>query len=271
MSCTLTLSWPETSWKDKIESFAGKDATVDLTKIGFFEPYQLTAIRCYFDYLLEPERGLTLKVSYPECYEAKEYAGRMGLFEGMPDYAYDKNKHHSLDFYPLRKIEKELETESIATEVYGVIRNAGAPIYNNLQETIVELIDNILFHSKETGYIAAQAYKAHNRPRLQISIRDIGIGIAASYLKNPKFSHLSEFEIFKDSFEELNTSIDLKGRGQGLHVAKEFIKGCNGTLVIKSGPFKAYLTPDRPLAFSAYDSIGTIGTSIYMEVPYDPT
>ena len=193
----------------------------------------------------------------------------MGLYEGT-NYTYPYNQHISNQFIPLTKIESD-DNNSIAEKIYEVFRAANAPMMDNLMSSITELIDNVFYHSQKdygtgSGYVCAQVYKSRQNPRLVVSVRDIGIGIVGSYQQR-KSDDRDGLEIFRKSFEELNSSTEDPYRGLGLSHAVEFIKGCSGFFSINSGPYQAIIPQEGYLAISQL-STEKVGTEIHMEVPF---
>lgn len=266
----MILEYPVNLWKEKIDLFFGQKIAIDLSQIGFFKPEMLADLKCYIDYIYLTKE-IKPDIIFPEDPGAKDYAGRMGLFDGIPDYTYQKNKRESDNFIPLHKINSD-NNDSIADAIRTIFSNSGAPHYDGLTTAISELLDNMYYHSKTEygtgwGYVSAQVWANAWPATLEVAVRDVGIGIVNSYVNRNRVS-AGSIDVFKNAFEDLNSSTGDRGRGQGLTHVINFLKNSNGSLDLKSEDYYAHINSSGELKFSKLGSY-TLGTKIIFRLPYD--
>lgn len=98
------------------------------------------------------------------------------------------------------------------------------PVYgdrNRLKQVFINIIDNALKYTPESGMVGVQVYQDFKENMIKIIVADNGCGIATEDI--PKI---------KDKFYKANQKVN--GSGIGLAVADEIIKLHNGTLEIDS-------------------------------------
>ncbi len=98
-----------------------------------------------------------------------------------------------------------------------------------LRQVLFNLINNA-FKFTEEGFVSLEVRSVEsdlNKERIQFVVRDTGIGIVETEIKN----------IFKD-FVQLNTDMNStrKGMGLGLSICKQIVEGQNGEIRVDSEP-----------------------------------
>lgn len=243
---------------------------INLERWNYVRPYELVRIRSIID--LANEMNLSIQITPPLSVDVKDYAARMGLFEGT-GFQYPYNKNNSVTFFPLIKItnDRNEEVYEECRKVFG-LSNATANYVNRLSDAFVELADNIYYHSGTTensgwGYIHAQAYLQAGVIRLGLS--DVGVGVYGSYERTGQLRGRTEEQLTKDVFEELESSLNpgpKKGhRGLGLHEVKEFIDRHTGLLVMRTG--NVTVNANQVGIYPQPSGFKTEGTWIQMRVP----
>ncbi len=246
------------------------DVTLDLSEWSTTKSVYLVRTRCLIDYLLR--QNVVPKILWPQNISAREYAGRMGLFEGT-DYIYPLNQHEPQSFFPLYKIENDW-TEFLYEECHRVLSLSNVPrnYINSLADAFTELANNIYYHSGEKentgfGYVHAQAYPKGQY--IHISICDLGIGVYGSYERRNKVRGRPEYEVVRDAFNELDSSLNeapgVGHRGIGLSIVRDFIVQHNCTLWMWTGKTNVCLSKNG--IFTGTNSFNFKGTLIEMKVP----
>jgi len=96
---------------------------------------------------------------------------------------------------------------------------------DRVQQVLVNLIDNAIKYSNETGPVVVSTKRLPDRVR--VSVKDKGIGIAAP-------EHTRVFEKFYRSDPEL-THLPA-GTGLGLYICRELVRRMGGEIGVKSKP-----------------------------------
>lgn len=247
-----------------------KKLCLDLSQVSFVRPLDLVYWQCIIDLALD--LGIPVTGKAPKNDDYRHYCGRMKLFEGTA-YEYSYKEHESSNFFPLKKITSEGDI-SIHESCQKVFSQANAhPVYiDRLAEAIVELSDNIYWHSGEKletgwGYIHAQTYP--QKGDIRVALADVGIGFYKSYERAEQVRGRSEEQIIKDSFQLQESSLNpVPGRGErgiDLNEAWAFIKKNTGFLKIESGKSSVTVTQvdmiSNPLPYEVN------GTIIDLRVP----
>lgn len=251
--------------KSKILQNLSSDIILDLSKFSFFFPEHTTQIRCLIDLSKSNNNGIK-SIIPPESSAPKDYAGRIGLFEGT-NYQYPYNKQEAAKFFPLYKINSD-SNETLIEKFVTVFTNTKIPINycRDIAETFSEIADNVYFHSGQTykagsGYACAQIING----KVHKAVCDLGIGFYNSYKNNGTLKNRDEEQILLDSVEELVSSLKDPVRGIGLFQAKEFIQGHGNCLEISTGNYRLRVSK-RDVTVQKLD-IPFDGAIIKMEIP----
>jgi signal transduction histidine kinase len=95
-----------------------------------------------------------------------------------------------------------------------------------LREVLSNLIDNALKYTPTGGFVDIDVELLANPPRIQICIRDTGLGIPAEDLD----------KLFTRHYRGIQAQGTIEGTGLGLAIAKELIDRMQGKIVIASPP-----------------------------------
>ncbi len=243
---------------------------LDLSLIGYIRPHLLVRLRTIID--LAVNCGLRVRISPPVRTDYRDYAGRMGLFEGT-DYNYPYNRNEPHTFFPLLKInnDRNQQVYEDCMRVLG-LSNVTSNYLRLVVDAFVELADNIYFHSGTAentgwGYIHAQANPLAGDIRLGLS--DVGIGIYGSYERTGQLRGRNEVQVMSDIFNELESSLNLipgRGyRGVGLYEVQNFLTQHTGHLKVMSG--NVTVDVNQMGIYTVTNAFRTEGTWIQMRVP----
>jgi hypothetical protein len=104
---------------------------------------------------------------------------------------------------------------------------------------LAEICQNIVDHSESEGFVAAQYYPpARGRGMVRLAVMDVGIGVRRSLASR----YASRFEDGWDdrkavrlAFQRWVSRFDEPGRGLGLKLVAEMVRGWGGRLLLRSG------------------------------------
>lgn len=242
------------------------NVVLDLSKINFLLPEQSVHIRCLIDLCKENLNVGNRSIILPVGEDAKNYAGRIGLFD-KTDYNYPLKKHDSNKFFSLHRIDSD-SNDDLREQFITIFSNMKIPknYCADIADNFVEIADNVYFHSGQKyktgwGYACAQIIKN----QIHIAVCDVGIGFYNSYKNNGTLKNRTEEQILKDSINELVSSLNDPVRGIGLFEAKEFIQRHGNCLEIKTGNYKLCVSKENINVLKLDNFFD--GAIIKMEVP----
>jgi len=251
-----------------ISGGAVQRVTIDLTKIGWFNPIDIVRFKCLLQ--LAHEHSVTAKVIPPSKIEAANYARRMGLLpssKGVPSVA-------GATFFPLYEVRGD-SNSALFDELVRVF-GPEQPSVNWAPEVaaaLIELADNIFYHAGTTlssGWGYAHAQKLPNAKKIAVGIADAGIGYTASYRRTGQDRGRSPKQIVEDSFKLQESSLNLPGkpphRGIGLFSVNDFISGFEGTLRLCTDNVSAEIVGKSPLRVGELPYY-VCGTWVSLEIP----
>jgi ABC-type transporter Mla MlaB component/anti-sigma regulatory factor (Ser/Thr protein kinase) len=119
------------------------------------------------------------------------------------------------------------------------------------KNVIAELCHNIVDHSGDRGYLAAQRYTNHKQDRkfAVISVCDLGIGIRESLAARYDVSSWSHGMAISNAVKK--TFSRDTARGLGLYVVRTICDDCDGTLHIRSGDSRVYFRGNRSKVYNS--------------------
>jgi len=238
---------------------AGAYNTIDLKDITFIDPFGMVGILEIGRYFksLNTDRTLLL----PKSENVLKYLERMDFFKycglyftGQSDDTniIDKyfRKSYSDVLLEITPIEKSDDIHYIVSKVKKRAHNIlkkhlhyddGA--INGFIVALSEVCQNIIEHSKHTGFVGIQKYHflKHKKNVVKIAVMDLGIGFSGS---------LSERLSFTDDLEAIEMALLQgvsrhmdEGRGHGLAAVRNFVRNWNGKISIRSGTAKLSIIP----------------------------
>jgi hypothetical protein len=130
-----------------------------------------------------------------------------------------------------------------------------------------ELGGNVLDHGGGRGLLALQVYGEADRSFLELAVGDIGPGIRASLLRNPKNPRLAgDLQAIQQAVRPMISGSTEPARGSGLHQLLRLIHGHGGSVQIRSGAAKARWRADRASGFG-FEVPYLPGTQISFTIP----
>ncbi len=233
--------------------------TIDLTDITFIDPFGMVGILEIGRYFksLNTDRNLLL----PKSENVLKYLERMDFFKYSGLYFTGQSENtHIIDKY-FRKSYSDVLLEITPIEksndihyIVGKVKKRAHTILkkhlhydedaiNGFIVALSEVCQNIIEHSKHTGFVGIQKYhfQKHNKNVVKIAVMDLGIGFSGS---------LSERLSFTDDLEAIEMALLQgvsrhmdEGRGHGLAAVRNFVQNWNGKISIRSGTAKLSIIP----------------------------
>lgn len=245
------------------------DAVLDLSKLGFVDPYGM-AMLCLIGRRLS-ERFGSVSGRLPQDPRIESYLTRMRVFEEV-------GKHVTLSRdpeteHPPAHNESLLEVQEISQrgdvdEVLSLIESRVSSILTeelgyavkevtDFKQVVAELCHNILDHSQDRGLLVAQRYTNHklNRKFAIISVCDLGMGIRESLGSRFDIASWSHGDaILKAARKEFSREA---ARGLGLYIVNGICQQYRGSLHIRSGDARAYFRGKRSHVYASDAFPGT--------------
>ena len=233
---------------------------VDLGAVTFIPPYGLIVLCLMGRYV----RTLCPQVRYrlPRSAPLRRYLGRMRFAAAVAGFAdlvgpsvvldQEREKPDSEALLELTRIEERVDVERvlerIADRVEAILAeelNYTSVEINRFKNVVAELCHNILDHSMNWGYVAAQRYQD---PRTctkyaVIGVGDLGIGIKKSLAHRHAVEEWTHAQAILNSLKK-NFSRD-QNRGLGLYIVDQICRRYGGSLQIKSGDTRVYIRGRR--------------------------
>ncbi len=270
-SCVhLTITTDVNSYRQAITQLATgqfSSLTFDLSHLSeFIRPRHIAYWRCIIE--SATNQDVALEVLLPQDRFAG-YAGRMGLFKGT-NYEYPYRKYSSHTFFELTKIGSDRNGD-LYEKIARILSNSAyssriADFFN----AIVELTDNIYYHSGPDvdsgwGFVVGQVLPISRH--ICLGICDPGVGFLGSYARFNRVNGRSEELLLRHSFENKESCMTGQdpSRGQGLTFARDFCERFGGWLEITSGT--AYVRCNRGGLNSNTINQAAVGTIIEVAIP----
>ncbi len=233
--------------------------TIDLTDITFIDPFGMVGILEIGRYFksLNTDRKLLL----PKSENVLKYLERMDFFKYCGLYFTGQSENtKNIDKYfrksysdvllEITPIEKSNDIHYIVSKVkkraHTILKkhlHYDEDAINGFIVALSEVCQNIIEHSKHTGFVGIQKYhfQKHNKNVVKIAVMDLGIGFSGS---------LSERLSFTDDLEAIEMALLQgvsrhmdEGRGHGLAAVRNFVQNWNGKISIRSGTAKLSIIP----------------------------
>jgi signal transduction histidine kinase len=214
----------------------------------------------------------------PDHPDVESYLTRMGVFallkEGIslpraPEIGRPAVENESL--IEVREISGRTDVEDALTRVESrVVSILEGELNYSVREitwfknVIAELCHNIVDHSGDRGYLAAQRYTNHKQGRkfAVISVCDLGIGIRESLATRYDVSSWSHGMAISNAVKK--TFSRDTARGLGLYVVRTICDDCDGTLHIRSGDSRVYFRGNRSRVYDSGEFPGSqISITLY--------
>ena len=225
---------------------------LDLSRLGFVDPYGMTLLCLVARYL--SRQFWDIDCLLPENSDVESYLTRMRVFDYLKDGA--SLPREPTTGKPAVENESLIEVCEISAreDVEAVLANVEARVSSILEgelnytvkeitwfkNVIAELCHNIVDHSGDRGYLAAQRYTNHKLGRkfAMIAVSDLGMGIHNSLAQRYDVTEWSHGKAITNAVKK-TVSRDT-ARGLGLYVVRKICDDCDGSLHIRSGDSRVY-------------------------------
>ncbi|MBU1863903.1 MAG: ATP-binding protein [Candidatus Omnitrophica bacterium] len=235
------------------------EAELVMRDVRFIDPYALIglclSIRCLQKSFKE------VRVVFPDDFETASYLAFMNFNDHISPLANLSSGWNTVSSQDrsdiLVKITPIGSDSNFQEEALGVILNNQL---NFSQEEVTsyttvvsELCHNIVDHSEDAGYLAAQRYTNHSTGKrfVMIAVGDLGIGMRSALKKRYEEAEgWSHYESIVKALQKEATSSSTGDRGLGLSKVHEITKKYSGSLRIRSGDASFYFRNNRAYCFN---------------------
>ncbi len=237
--------------QDYFERGNGKDG-LRLNRWEFFDPYSLVFLLLMARRIhAEQTPAARAAWDFGGANPALAYLSQVGFFEQLRDIDGDVQKAagtagprgaSSKDI--LLKITPIRQREHITDAIKRLMDTTAVILRDHLSYTpqdislflgaFTEVAQNILDHSGDWGYAAAQIYKTKQGvPFAALSVGDLGVGIRQTL--SARYPHIKANDVIaiRKAFDPAASRFD--GRGWGLTQVRSVTEKYNGTLWVRSG------------------------------------
>ncbi len=175
----------------------------------------------------------------------KDFLDATGMGADLPGTAAGE---HPDVVVPLRAATNADGAQALSNLLYEQLADHVAPqVLAAIAEGVWEMVANALEHSGADALIMGQVYTTpRGQPpdhddRVQVVIGDTGKGIRASFLETGLHAPATDLAAIELALEYLVSSVDDRGRGQGLSTTREQVIETQGRMVVRSGTAKVTL------------------------------
>lgn len=225
-----------------------RDASLDLSRISFIEPYSMLNLMLIGRRYLRSTGDKLRLVNIPLT--VHQYLARMdflkkGVFtvpEPLDEELFLKRSSFSKTVIEITDIpNKERESLQAISEIVALFRKRAnhilkywiaGDIVDYFVTVISEICQNIFEHSLDSGYCAMQTYTFGTEHIVRLVIADSGIGIRESFARNREIPYDSHAHLIEQA---LTTPISSKRPfGYGLCQVNTLIEKLKGSVFIRS-------------------------------------
>lgn len=242
---------------------ATESTSLDLTQVGFIDPYALLLLTLAL--LPRDETGWRLHVRWPTRKDVRGWMRAMGFFGEIndPKSALRGGYSSSSDaLQPITRITGEHAVSRLVnafdkrlTDRYPLTDQSR----NALVKVMFELFQNIPQHSNATGEVA----DPHGLAAMQdyagsifLAVADAGIGLRKSLSTREEFADLSDASALNRIVYDGMSRFSDPGRGGELRRIAKLVRKWDGLLVIRSGKALLYMDSERGDVYDAPDFPG---------------
>jgi hypothetical protein len=250
----------EAGWERLLREAAREDPDLleglDLSGLRFVDPYGLVGL-ISMGVSAEYRRGRAWGLLLPRSREVRSFMARTGAASWLEnsfviaDGGDVAGRTGGIDREnaPLLEVMRVREAADVHRAVARMKGRADRLLvkrlgYNALAAdrftvALAEICQNIVDHSQGEGFVAAHYLpSAHGRGAVRLAVGDVGIGIRASLSRR----YASRFPGSWDdraavrlAFQRHVSRVEEPGRGLGLKLVAEMVRGWNGRLLLRSG------------------------------------
>jgi hypothetical protein len=212
---------------------------IDMQELVYIKPLAVVGTVMFIDAMLN--RGRTVLVGLPAHMGALNYLLEIGFREMMdqigqwqwPENVPEEAAKGLRPMVRLTRFNTTEEVDRIAEEMSEVFVSEGlAGLLKPCHVVFSELAENVVAHSRASGYVLAQRYEYGPGPVIDIAVGDSGVGLRRALWGNLALRSrlVSDKEALRLAMTDGISGIDDPYRGYGLgHVSAE-LNG-HGTLV----------------------------------------
>ena len=232
---------------------------INLQDVTFIDPYGMVGI-LEIGELLKSE-GIQKTIKLPESEDVLKYLERMDFFKFAGKYFKLEPSKPQLSNKYLRSSYSDVLLEITPIEksddihfIVGKVKERAHAILaihlhyderaiNGFIVALSEVCQNILEHSKTTGFVGIQKYHFQKMEKnvVKIAVMDIGVGFRKSL--SERFSFKKDIEAIEKALLHGASRYADEGRGHGLAAVRRFVNQWNGKLSIRSGKAKLSIIP----------------------------
>jgi len=237
-----------------------KQGLIDLRNVSFIDPCGMVGLLEVGEFLIKSKNKKST-VLLPTSEEVLRYLERMDFFKyAIRYFELEPAKPELSDKYlrssytdvllEITPIERSDDIHFIAGKVkqraYTILArhlHYDERAINGFIVALSEVCQNILEHSKETGFVGIQKYHFQNINRnvVKIAVMDTGIGFKKSL--EERFKIKNDLEAIDKAFFHGASRYAEKGRGHGLAAVRRFVSEWDGKLSIRSGRARLSVIP----------------------------
>ncbi len=236
------------------------EAELVMQDVRFIDPYALVglclSIRCLQKSFKE------VRVVPPDDFETSSYLAFMNFNDHISPLASLSNGCNPVSSQELSDVLVKIthidSNSNFQEEALGVILNNQLNFseeeVTSYTTVVSELCHNIVDHSEDAGYLAAQCYTNHSTGRrfVMIAVGDLGIGMRSALKKRYEDAdEWSHYDSIVKALQKESTSSITGDRGLGLPKVHEITKKYSGSLRIRSGDASFYFRNNRAYCFNA--------------------
>ncbi len=233
---------------------------INFQDVTFIDPYGMVGI-LEIGELLKSE-GIQKTIKLPGSEDVLKYLERMDFFKFAGKYfKLEPSKPQLLNKY-LRSSYSDVLLEITPIEksddihfIVGRVKERAHAILathlhyderaiNGFIVALSEVCQNILEHSKTTGFVGIQKYHFQKMEKnvVKIAVMDIGVGFRKSL--SERFSFKKDIEAIEKALLHGASRYADEGRGHGLAAVRRFVNQWNGKLSIRSETAKLSIIPE---------------------------
>src|SRR4030066_686562 len=244
---------------EHVLNFFNEIDVINLQDVTFIDPYGMVGI-LEIGELLKSE-GIQKTIKLPKSEDVLKYLERMDFFKFAGKYVKLEPSKPQLSNKYLRSSYSDVLLEITPVEksddihfIVGKVKERAHAILathlhyderaiNGFIVALSEVCQNILEHSKTTGFVGIQKYhfQKMNKNVVKIAVMDIGIGFKKSL--SERFSFKNDIDAIEKALLHGASRYTDEGRGHGLAAGRRFVNQWNGRLSIRSGTAKFSIIP----------------------------
>jgi len=263
-----------------LEQAAGDNITLDLSTLGFVDPYGMGLLCLAGRHLSRRFWDITCRL--PQDRAAESYLSRMGVFDTLSAYVtFDRPPRRGRpnaaneSLLEVTEISRQGDVEQVlcgidarVAAILGEELGYTAREFTGFKNVVAELCHNILDHSGDRGCVVAQRYlnQKLGEKFVVIGVCDLGIGIRESLASRYDVSRWTHGQAIAKATRKAFSRDPT--RGLGLYVVRQICDDFRGSLHIRSGDARVYARGKRTTVHPSAPFPGTqVSITLYERRP----